>query len=87
MSSDTIVQWIRTILQQSGVDTSMYSAHSTRAASSSVAATMGCPIDDILFQVDWSNAKTFAKFYNKETVKTCEKFDVKVLDSLLRVVA
>lgn len=60
----------------------VYSAHSTGAASSSAAAAMGCPIDDIMSQVDWSNAKTFAKFYNKETVKTCEKFDVKVSDSL-----
>lgn len=33
VSSDTIARWIRTVLLQSGVDMSVYSAHSTRAAS------------------------------------------------------
>ena len=50
----------KNVLQQSGVDTSVYSAHSTRAASTYAVAAMGCPIDDILSQVVWANAKSFA---------------------------
>lgn len=43
---------------------------------------MGCPIDDILSQVGWANAKTFARFYNKQTDEMCNQLDVKILETL-----
>ena len=82
VSCDTIARWIRNVLQQSGVDTSVYSAHSTRAASTYAVAAMGCPIADILSPVDWANAKSFAWFYNKQTDEMCNQLDVKILETL-----
>ena len=44
----TIVHWIKDILHRAGVDTEVFSAHSTRSASTSWAATKGVPINDIM---------------------------------------
>lgn len=41
---ETISSWIKTVLAASGIDTSVYSAHSTRAASTSSALAQGCPL-------------------------------------------
>lgn len=67
VTPETISRWIKTVLAASGIDTSVYSAHSTRAASTSSALAQGCPIDVILNQVWCSRAETFAKFYDKTT--------------------
>lgn len=48
VTSETISRWIKTVLTASGIDTSAYSAHSTRADSTSSALAQGCPIDVIL---------------------------------------
>ena len=40
VSCDTIARWVRNVLQQSGVDTSVCSAPSTRVASTSAAVAM-----------------------------------------------
>lgn len=63
VTPETISRWIKTVLAASGIDTSVYSAHSTRAASTS----SGVSIDLILKQVWCSRAETFAKFYDKTT--------------------
>ena len=52
------------MLAQAGVDTSKFSAHSTRAASTSKAA-VSLPVDVILATAGWTNESTFRKFYNK----------------------
>ena len=38
VSTDTISRWLKTVLAKSGIDTSVFKGHSTRAASSSAAA-------------------------------------------------
>jgi hypothetical protein len=78
ITTETISRWIKSVLTTCGVDITVYSAHSTRAASTSTALGQGCPVDVILKQVGWSRAETFAKFYNK-TGNTCS-FDQKVLE-------
>lgn len=65
VSKDTISRWIKTAMHQSGIDTSIYKAHSTRAAATSKAKKMDVPIQDILAQAGWSNSVTFAKHYAK----------------------
>ena len=53
------------VLRLSDVDTSQFSAHSTRSVSSTLAANSGVSISDIMKVADWSSAGTFKKFYRK----------------------
>ena len=60
----TISRWIKTFLGIAGIDITMFSAHSTRAASSSAAKASGVPVGEILRKAGWSSEKTFSKFYD-----------------------
>lgn len=65
-SAATISRWIKTVLTESGIDTCVFSAHSTRHASTSAAKRNGVSIDIIKRSAGWSgNSLTFAKFYNR----------------------
>ena len=59
----TIGHWIKDTLSKAGVDTETFSAHSTRSASTSHAATRGVPVCDILKAATWSSQSTFERFY------------------------
>ena len=61
---DTIRRWTRDTLEDAGIDMSIFTPHSTRAASTSRAATK-LPLDTILATAGWSQATTFQRFYNK----------------------
>jgi integrase len=74
VSSSTISRWIKIVMALAGIDTSVFSAHSTRAASVSKVHSRNLPIDIILNTAGWSNAKTFQKFYNRNTVDTSAAF-------------
>ena len=65
VSRDTIARWLKLVMSKSGIDTSVYKAHSTRAASTSRAARGNLPVEDILKTAGWASAKTFGKFYHK----------------------
>ena len=65
VTSATIGHWLKKILKQSGIDTSIFSAHSTRGAATSKASTAGISIPDILKTADWSSASTFRRFYHR----------------------
>ena len=62
-ATDTICRWLKETLARAGVD--MFTAHSTRSASTSVAKDSGTPINVIMSAAGWTNASTFAKFYQK----------------------
>lgn len=65
-SSQTISRWIKQTLQKSGVDVSVFTAHSTRHASTSAASRAGVSIDIIKRTAGWTgNSVCFAKFYNQ----------------------
>lgn len=65
-SSQSISRWIKQTLAESGVDVSVFSAHSTRHASTSAAASAGVSIDMIRKTAGWSSSsQTFARFYNR----------------------
>ena len=71
VSKDTISRWIKSVLSDAGVDTAKFTAHSTRADSTSAAAKAGVPIGNILESAGWSNCGTFAKFYHKPVEVPC----------------
>ena len=52
-----------------GIDTSIFSPHSTRIAASSTAKKGRVPIDTILKTGVWRSMKTFGQFYDKEIVE------------------
>ena len=41
VTSSTVARWLKSLLELAGVDTSIFSAHSTRGASASMASRMG----------------------------------------------
>ena len=51
---------IKTSLEEAGIESSIFSAHSTREASATSAANQGVPVSKILKAADWS---TFNKLY------------------------
>ena len=69
ITSSTIVRWLKTILQQAGVDIAIFGAHSTRGASASAAARGGITTEDILKAANWSSESVFQTYYHKEVDK------------------
>ena len=78
-SKDTISRWIKRTLTSAGIDTNIYGAHSTRAASTSAAARQGLPSAVILQSAGWCSNSTFEKFYNLE-LENQPNFGEKLLD-------
>lgn len=66
VTTQTISRWIKGTLQDSGIDITVFSAHSTRHAATSRAQAQGVNIDQIRKAAGWSsNSSTFAKFYHR----------------------
>lgn len=65
-SKQTLSRWVRDILGASGIDTSIFKAHSTRHAVTSAALRKGVSVQAIKKTAGWTeSSKTFAKFYNR----------------------
>lgn len=72
-TTQSISRWIKQVLSQSGVDTSVFSAHSTRHASTSAAASAGVSLDVIRRTAGWTQqSNTFAKYYNRKIISSCD---------------
>lgn len=56
-------------MSEAGIDTTTYSAHSTRAASTSKAALNGVPIDMKIASAGWTISDTLTIFYNKHVIE------------------
>lgn len=66
VSSQTLGRWVKTELHTAGVDTNIFSAHSTRHASTSSAASKGISLEEIRRTAGWSkSSEVFARFYNR----------------------
>ena len=68
-SRDTISRWVRLVMQMSGLDTSIFTPHSVRGASTSAAHRGKVPIQTILKTAGWSKESTFRKYYCKPLTK------------------
>lgn len=81
VTAQTLSRWIKDVLKDSGVDTSIFSAYSTRHASTSAASRSGISIDCILKTAGWSEkSETFARFYKRELIKDKNAFALGVLN-------
>jgi hypothetical protein len=54
------------MLEQAGINPSIFGAHSTRGASTSAAARSGVTTEDILKAANWSSESVFQRYYHKE---------------------
>ena len=82
VSRDTISRWVKMGLSAAGIDTTVFTPHSTRAASTSKAKARSVPMDVIMSLAGWSKATTFQRFYNKEIVNTSNDMANAILSSL-----
>lgn len=63
-STQTLSRWVKSILGDSGIDTNLFSAHSTRHASTSAASRKDINIDTIRKSAGWTEkSATFTRFY------------------------
>ncbi|XP_028404044.1 uncharacterized protein LOC114526666 [Dendronephthya gigantea] len=65
VTKETLSRWVKKVLSSAGIDMDSYSPHSTRAASTSKCRVKGLQLDEIMKTAGWTNAGTFARFYNK----------------------
>jgi hypothetical protein len=66
--SGTIASWVKEVMKNAGVDTSLYGPHSIRSASSTKAVERGHTIEEVKEHANWSrNTQTFERFYYKPT--------------------
>lgn len=80
-SKQTLSRWVKDILYESGIDTSVFSAHSTRHASTSAAKRKGITFDVIRKSAGWTETSTtFTRFYNRPIVKDASIFGRAILD-------
>ncbi|XP_049865032.1 uncharacterized protein LOC126366130 [Pectinophora gossypiella] len=83
ISAQRLSHWVRDCLKNSGVDTSVFSAHSTRHASTSAAGKLGVSIETIKKTAGWSQSSlVFARFYNRNINVNNDDFARAVLSSI-----
>ena len=70
VTRDTISRWLRTVMENSGIDIGKFKSHSIRSASASRAKEKFVPVEDIMKTAGWSSSKTFAQFYDKPIKKS-----------------
>lgn len=70
VSSQTLGRWVKSMLDEAGIDVSIFSAYSIRHASTSFAASKGINIDEIRRTAGWSQSSdVFVRFYNRPIIK------------------
>ena len=65
ISKQTVSRWVKIVLKQAGLP-KVYTAHSTRAATTSNAYDKGVPLQNIIKAAGWSNARTFETYYKRK---------------------
>lgn len=80
VSRDTVSRWIKNVMEKAGIDTQVFSSHSTRAAATSAAKANNVSINTIMDAAGWSRESTFRKFYDKP-VQENENFGVKLVSA------
>ena len=58
----TLGRWLKAVLSQAGINTDVFSAHSTRGASTSKAKRAGVSLGDIIKAANWSSVSTFSRW-------------------------
>ena len=72
VTTSTVARWLKNVLSMSGIDISVFKAHSFRGAAASAAFNKGCSVQMILKTGDWSSVRNFYKFYLRRNVSNDE---------------
>ena len=84
MTTYTNARWLKTVLDKAGIDTNIFHAHSTRAASTS-AKTAKLSVNTIMTAAGWTNALILSEFCDKpvilESTENLENFGHNLLQS------
>ena len=68
VSHETISRWIKNELTDTGVDTSVFKAHSCRSASSSKAKDIDVSLNEILKRGRWKSKHTCRTYYSRDII-------------------
>lgn len=80
ITTETLSKWLKKCLNRSGIDTSVFTGHSTRHSATSKAEDLGIDIDTIRRTAGWSEkSQVFAIFYKRPIRKNGFDFAKKVL--------
>ncbi|XP_015119029.1 uncharacterized protein LOC107042483 [Diachasma alloeum] len=80
-SKQTISNWLKEALAECNIDTKVFTAHSTRHASTSLAALKGINIETIGKTAGWTaESSVFARFYNRPILES-ESFARAIIES------
>ena len=82
VAKSTLSRWVKLTLAKAGINTDIYTAHSTRSASTSAAAAASVDISKIMKAASWTNASTFKRFYRKDIVDPSGSFGNTILKKL-----
>ena len=63
VGSATIARYAKLFLHMSGIDVTVFAAHSTRSSSASKVESLGLSLKNIQKAAGWSNGSTFRKHY------------------------
>ncbi|KAG1277773.1 hypothetical protein G6F66_012208 [Rhizopus arrhizus] len=78
----TVSSWVKQIMTEAGIDTTVYKAHSIRSASSTKAIELGYSQDKVEEHANWSKkANAFSKYYYKPIAQQCSS--TKIAGSIL----
>ena len=64
-SKDTISRWLKQVMLDAGINTSVFKPHSTRSAATSAAKSADVPLNEIMTTAGWRSSSVFAVYYNK----------------------
>ncbi|KYQ49813.1 putative tyrosine recombinase xerC-like protein, partial [Trachymyrmex zeteki] len=81
VSSQTLSRWLKDMLHKSSINTEIFSAHSTRHASTSAAKKKGVSMDVIRKSAGWTESSTtFARFYDRPIIQDLRLFGQAILE-------
>jgi hypothetical protein len=64
--TSTLARWIKDTMELSGVDVTIFKAHSLRGAAASTAWRKGVQLTDIFASASWAKERTFIDLYRRE---------------------
>nr|CAI5822774.1 unnamed protein product [Callosobruchus analis] len=77
VTKQTLSRWLKDVMLLAGVDTRIFTSHSTRHASTSAALRKGLSVDNSQRTAGWtSDSSVFARFYNRPLTSTSFAYSV-----------
>ena len=69
VGSATAARYVKLFLGDAGIDLTVFTAHSTRSASTSLGNNLGMRFADIAKSAGWRQESTFQRFYRKPIMR------------------